>query len=401
MIYNPEHEAVEVTEFIRGLALRAVLKKKQPLALVASILEVSLEQINEWLDREKSALPENVTPLPQDALSPPELPVPCPTHLASSTSKEGSSRHLIKRTDNKFARAHTNKAKAMQDNLQTRSYASIRFELAASFSNHEEFKDWCAKHPEAFDKSALTEALDQIRTVGIQNAFEGRHIPPEQIIVGPNLRDSLLCRGINSRIRAVLLDLLSTQAEISLLDNQIRIYAPEALTPLALLLRGRYPFFIGSEYLPTEADRRRLFPIPHQDLQALTFPEDVFHVVISNEVFEHLPYVDKALQEIHRILKNGGFMIATFPFAFTSATSIVKARLTPSGETEYLTDPEYHGNPVAPEQGALVYEVPGWDILDRARNSGFSNAEIRLRISAQHGLLADGINGILTMIAKK
>lgn len=275
------------------------------------------------------------------------------------------------------------------------------YEISANFASFREFTHWCQGHPEIFARSFLDSALEQIQKQGITDVLSGESVSPAQLTIAPNLRESLLYRGLNSRMRAVLLELLSTQAEMSLGDNQICIYAPESFTALALSLRGRYPFFAGSEYLPTPPEQERYFPIPHQDLQALTFPADAFHVVLCNEVFEHLPFLDRALAEIYRVLKSGGRLIATFPFAVTSENSIVKARLSASGTIEYLTEPEYHGNPVAPENGALVYQIPGWDILQRARDAGFDVVEIRLRVSARYGVLAEGINGILIMTAEK
>ena len=30
----------------------------------------------------------------------------------------------------------------------------------------------------------------------------------------------------------------------------------------------------------------------------------------------------------------------------------------------------YHGDPVNPQRGSLVYQIPGWDLLNLARRAG-------------------------------
>jgi SAM-dependent methyltransferase len=53
-----------------------------------------------------------------------------------------------------------------------------------------------------------------------------------------------------------------------------------------------------------------------EDIQALSFPDDHFHTVISCETIEHVPRPMKALEEIYRVLKPGGRFILTCPNYF-------------------------------------------------------------------------------------
>lgn len=45
----------------------------------------------------------------------------------------------------------------------------------------------------------------------------------------------------------------------------------------------------------------------------LPFPDNHFDVVVSNQVFEHVPHLDRAFAEIARVLKPGGKLLALFP----------------------------------------------------------------------------------------
>lgn len=53
-----------------------------------------------------------------------------------------------------------------------------------------------------------------------------------------------------------------------------------------------------------------------EDIQALSFANEMFDTVISCETIEHVPNPLKALEEIHRVLKPGGTFILTCPNYF-------------------------------------------------------------------------------------
>jgi hypothetical protein len=47
------------------------------------------------------------------------------------------------------------------------------------------------------------------------------------------------------------------------------------------------------------------------------------------------------------------------------------------GQLIYLKPAEFHGDPVNPSGGSLVFELPAWDILERAKAAGFTSAYMR------------------------
>jgi SAM-dependent methyltransferase len=61
-------------------------------------------------------------------------------------------------------------------------------------------------------------------------------------------------------------------------------------------------------------------PSPSADLLAdvhrLPFREETFDIVLCTEVLEHLDAPDSALRELHRVLKPGGKLLLTTPFAY-------------------------------------------------------------------------------------
>jgi SAM-dependent methyltransferase len=268
-------------------------------------------------------------------------------------------------------------------------------ELDLAFTRLEEWEHWRDDNPWATDPSYVAQIVESAQRWGIVSPFLGP-IPADQIqVVDRDFRESFRARGFNARFRAVL-DQLALMRETAD-PYAVRIYAPEALSRFALALRGRFPRFLGSEYLPDPETRRKLYPVPHEDLCRLSFPDAVFDIVVCNEVFEHVPELSEAIAEIARVLRPGGILLATFPFAYNQFDAIVKAEQR-GGEVRFLCDPEYHSDPLDP-RGSLVYQIPGWDILERVRKQGFAHAENRFVVSRSRGICGAELAGIFLMRA--
>lgn len=271
-------------------------------------------------------------------------------------------------------------------------------EIDKRFADRASFLDFVATHPRMGDRNFLTTMAAHIRRYGAREPLTGAKIRAGMLSPPPDLRDGLIYGGLTSRARAVMVAIETVLASASL--SEPIIYAPEAVTSLALRLRGRFSRFIGSEYTQDPETAADLYPIPIMDLQALEFPDATFDIVTTNEVLEHVPSLDGALAEIYRVLKPGSYHVGTVPFLYDREESIVRARME-GDQILHLMDPEYHGNPVDPEHGALVFEMPGWNLLARARSVGFRDAHIRYIASARYAILAEDIGGVLLLELRK
>ena len=248
----------------------------------------------------------------------------------------------------------------------------------------------------------LDDCITVTRALGILEPLTGEHIPPEGLLIqGPNWRESLVGNGLLSRNRAALLVLEQRYGSLEALGQQ-DIYLVEALTSFALWLRRQLgeERLSCSEYL--EEAEGSFSDIPHQDLCALTFASDSFDLVLCNELFEHVQHMDRAFAEIARVLRPGGRLVATCPLAFGQVDEIVKVRRNPhTGEAHHLMDAEFHGDPVRPEAGSLVYRIPGWDVLTRLRDAGFADAKMHHIASWKHGVLGSDLPGVLVIEAQR
>lgn len=75
---------------------------------------------------------------------------------------------------------------------------------------------------------------------------------------------------------------------------------------------------LGVEYMAdkvaqAKADSQLRHLVEQGDLQALSFADQSFEVVLLNEVLEHVPDERRALQEIHRVLQPSGRLILFSP----------------------------------------------------------------------------------------
>jgi SAM-dependent methyltransferase len=259
-----------------------------------------------------------------------------------------------------------------------------------------QWRSWLQQNPWVFDKQVISLSVSDVTRSGIIDPIFG-FTPPNRIDTeNTNYREGLIAHGLSSRSRGVMQVLID---EIIARKWPLRIYAPEYLTPLASVLRAIVDFE-GSEYLPTDDQQRRHQNVPHQDVMALTFRDESFDGYISCEVLEHIPDIGRALAEAYRILKPGGLFFGTFPFAYMNEESVHKAKLV-DAEIAYLTEPEYHGNPVDSEHGSLVYTVPGWDFLQQASSVGFSHNSLQFISSRRHGIFGTEIAGVFVFKARR
>ncbi|MEQ1590628.1 MAG: glycosyltransferase [Gallionella sp.] len=201
-----------------------------------------------------------------------------------------------------------------------------------------------------------------------QNMADGHPIP--------NWREHLNCIkcGYTNRIRYILHFLKNVVRPHS--DN--RFYITEQTTPLFKKLQSDYPHLIGSEYLgdniPPGQYRGGL---RNEDLTRLSFAEASFDVILSLDVMEHVPDDFAAISECYRCLAPGGTLVFTAPYHLDKYDNTVRAQMNADGTVEHLVlPPEYHGNPVDPENGALCFRYFGWEVLDKLKSVGFSDVHV-------------------------
>jgi hypothetical protein len=200
-----------------------------------------------------------------------------------------------------------------------------------------------------------------------------------------NWRERLTCpvTKLNNRLRCCIHIM---DFELSPYPGSL-IYITEQVTPLFSFLKTKFPNLIGSEYLGNDIQAGTIKNnIRHEDMTKLSFGNESFDHYLSFECFEHIPSYKGVIKEIYRTLKPGGVFLGSFPFDVNSPDNLIKAKIDEKGSIIYLTEPEYHGDPVN-ENGILCYTVFGWEMLDEFRQAGFRDVYAMLIWSGTYGYL--------------
>jgi SAM-dependent methyltransferase len=208
-------------------------------------------------------------------------------------------------------------------------------------------------------------------------------------------REHLVCSEckLNNRQRGVFYALAALGLRLPVLD----VYAYEQVTPFFGELQKKAHRTVGSEYLGMGRKSGSVYKgVRHEDALHLSFVDASFDLLVSNDVFEHVPDFEQALQEALRVLKPGGTLLYSIPFDL-SATQTVRRACWRNGRIEHLQEPVYHGNPVA-DVGSLVFYDFGWDIIDICKRSGFSDSFMLYYYSLNHGLVGGGLQFIFVGI---
>jgi SAM-dependent methyltransferase len=208
----------------------------------------------------------------------------------------------------------------------------------------------------------------------------------------PRWRERLVCplTGLTNRQRAMLVFLVEAGRRVA--RNAGRppaLLLFEQLSPLYRFLRETEQDWnvVGCEWLGAEAAPGAVVRgVRHEDAAALSLAESSVDIVASLDVFEHVPDPRRGFAEKARVLRPGGVLLMTVPFFAARDATVRRARLQ-GGRLEYLLPAEYHGNPMDPAGGSLVYHDFGWDLLAMIREAGFRDAFAGLYWSERYGHL--------------
>ncbi len=201
-----------------------------------------------------------------------------------------------------------------------------------------------------------------------------------------NNRESFTCIkcGLNTRMRIVV------DVAKSKFNRNALVYIYERVTKTYNNLKKVFPKIIGSEYLGDSYNSGDVINgILHEDAQSLSFGNESFDLIISNDVFEHVGDYMKAFKEAYRCLKKGGVLLFTIPFDINKSKTSVRAKVTRNG-IKYMEKPVYHGNPID-EKGSLVFTDFGWDLLDHIRKIGFKDVKVTIAFSVSKGYLGGNL----------
>ena len=208
-----------------------------------------------------------------------------------------------------------------------------------------------------------------------------------------NERESGHCMwcGCKSRQRGLAHVIKSTYG-VRKLDElggrDLSILNTECGGPLHEQLSRNSRYTCSEDLGPEHAPGAIVNGIRNEDLQRTSFDDNSFDLVVSTEVFEHIPEPYAAHREVLRILKPGGRHIFTVPYVQKWQEDCVRAVIE-DGKLRHLMCPEYHYDPLRPD-GVLVFTIFSPAMLGRLEQIGFAVKELPLA-EPQLGILGKNV----------
>jgi SAM-dependent methyltransferase len=205
---------------------------------------------------------------------------------------------------------------------------------------------------------------------GWQGLFERGERPWREGFQCRNCRGSLRYQNqaealvaLYSRGRSATLAQLVREPEF----QALRVYEPGLTGPLRPYL-STLPRYQMSYYWPDVAPGETKNGVRSENLEALTFKDGSFDLLISSDIFEHVRRPWHGFAETRRVLRNHGRHVFTVPFD-PSRDTIVRVDVV--GDEDVLLLPAaYHGSPTD-SAGSLVYNDFGRDLPERLGLLGF------------------------------
>ena len=136
------------------------------------------------------------------------------------------------------------------------------------------------------------------------------------------------------------------------------------IAPEVCIMRHLKPHFAGHPGQYVTADLESPLADLHFDVQQIPLADNSVEVILCNHILEHVADDRKALRELHRILKPGGWGILLSP---------VDRDYEQTYEDDSITDPDERTRIFGQYDHRRIY---GQDYTERLREAGFEAADI-------------------------
>ncbi|MEA5598887.1 class I SAM-dependent methyltransferase [Rivularia sp. UHCC 0363] len=166
--------------------------------------------------------------------------------------------------------------------------------------------------------------------------------------------------------------------------NNLSIYNADVNDAFYQVLRNLKSYYCSSYIPDVEPGTEIKEKVFCQDIENLTFADENFDIVITEDVFEHIRNYKQAFQQVYRVLKKGGYHIFTVPCFFDKPTLV---RVDTSGKEDiHLLPPEYHGDKIRGK--ILAYRTFGIDIFEILEKIGFeTTVDFSSYVDKRYGIL--------------
>jgi hypothetical protein len=174
---------------------------------------------------------------------------------------------------------------------------------------------------------------------------------------------------------------------------QLRVFDSISFGPIVKRL-GRHDNIVCSEFFDGVKPGEYKGAILCEDFENLSFADESFDLVISEDVFEHLKDYPKGFREVYRVLRKGGAHIFCVPLYMGKKTQSLFTRK--NGELVPVGEIEYHGDSV---RGRIpAYTHFGDDVIDELNSMGY---DAKLIVASREDERKYGTFNCSTIVARK
>ncbi|WP_244482703.1 methyltransferase domain-containing protein [Mesorhizobium sp. Root102] len=146
--------------------------------------------------------------------------------------------------------------------------------------------------------------------------------------------------------------------------------------------------YVESQYFPGERPGSLIKGFRNENLEAQTFADASFDLVVTLDVMEHVNMPEIVTKEIARTLRPNGAYLFTVPTYKGKVSSERRALYKADGSIEYIAEAEYHGNPVS-DAGSLVTFHYGYDLAELTRQWSGMDVEVCRFHDHKHGIIGE------------
>lgn len=150
--------------------------------------------------------------------------------------------------------------------------------------------------------------------------------------------------------------------------RHLRIYEPGTTGAFRKFFQG-LSGYTQSVYTSGEDSSPEFERYRQENLEALSFEDASFDIIMTSDIMEHVRRPDLAFKEQHRVLSRTGILIFTIPFQKPYREFTLK-RVETSGDVDIYIQPKiYHGDGRGGR--SLVYNDFGLDLIESLETIGF------------------------------
>jgi SAM-dependent methyltransferase len=188
--------------------------------------------------------------------------------------------------------------------------------------------------------------------------------------------DAFMTRCLRCTANVVNLSLIPVIQEVfGGVEKEKRAYELSSYGATLSWLKKSFGEVTTSEYFPDAPTGSWMNGTLNQDVQHLTFADETFDLVTSNQVFEHVPDDMQGYREICRVLKKNGAFIFSVPL-YDIRETVQLAKLS-GRDIVFFGEPEYHDSRLGgPKSAPTFWHHSVNDIADRVKQAGFSDVSL-------------------------